>query len=521
MLRLNVGAILSVVLMVAVSTKSTANTDVKELKDFLNRFHANPAKVLDEPFVQKDIRGNIITEKKFTPEEVASGAYIEMRDAMRSKMCTTQNGSRVCLKDTIPGKSGILPNEQVDKILETTSYIKNIQQMESSGLTIGAVTKQPWSETFWPMVKGVIGNRYSDPGFPNAKDWLTNFSYIAAHPATSFGNLNALAPSEKYDLIIGDNSLPLTRQVWGMGEFYQNLYGRVWGWMGICHGWSGAAINLEEPVTPVVTSTADGRSITLYPSDIKGLASLLWATAPPDVHFIGDRCRQNKPAKDMMGRIIPAVDQDGNHPCVDVNPGTWHMTATNLVGAQKQSFVLDNTYDLQVWNHPVQSYEYTYFNPQTLEMGTHWRQASVPLSRFTIDKFKTYRSTSAVSVVGVFMKVTIMDDSMAPSHSSTRGEKKKIVNYVYDLEIDAQGNIIGGEWYSNIHPDFLWRGPVGKKAMAIGDTQINPAEWDGIAPIPAGWRGPATISANMKSSKNEPNPEPLAAIVEKLIERSK
>jgi hypothetical protein len=520
MLRLNFATFFALLVITAQAFAFT-KTDALELKDYLKRFHANPAQVLNEPPVKKDLDGNVITENIFTPEQVATGAYIEMKDAIRSKMCTTQNGIRYCLKDKIPGRSGIQPNEQIDPMLETSDYLRNISDMETKGLTSATVNKQPWSETFWPMTKGVIGNRYADPSFPRAKDWTTNFAYISMSPATSFGNLNMLAPSEKYDLIIGDNSLPLTRQVWGMGQFYQQMYGVVWGWMGICHCWSGAAINYDEPVNPITTSTADGREVTMYPSDIKGLASLMWATAPPDVHFIGDRCKQANPAKDMMGRIIPAVDNNGNYPCVDVNPGTWHMAATNMVGVRKTSFVLDNTYDLQVWNHPIAAYEYTYFNPQTLELGTHWRQAFVPMSRYTIDKFKTYRSPSAVSVVGVFMKITIMDDSTAPSHSTTKGEKKKQVNYVYDLELDAQGNIIGGEWYSNYHPDFLWRGPTGSRALSIGDSQVNAAEWDGITPVPASWHGPASIAASIKTSKAEPNPQPLAAIVEKLIERAK
>ena len=30
------------------------------------------------------------------------------------------------------------------------------------------------------------------------------------------------------------------------------------------------------------------------------------------------------------------------------------------------------------------------------------------------------------------------------------------VTYRYDLELDNDLNIVGGEWYTNAHPDFLW-----------------------------------------------------------------
>ena len=28
------------------------------------------------------------------------------------------------------------------------------------------------------------------------------------------------------------------------------------------------------------------------------------------------------------------------------------------------------------------------------------------------------------------------------------------VQYLYDLELDDHDNVVGGEWYTNFHPDF-------------------------------------------------------------------
>src|SRR5262249_50319012 len=158
---------------------------------------------------------------------------------------------------------------------------------------------------------------------------------------------------------------------------YQDSSGNVETWMGICHGWSPAAFMIARPTNAITVVAADGKTpITFYPSDIKALSSQLWANNPADSRFIGGRCNVKKPKVDSVGRII---DQD----CFDTNPGTWHLAVVNQIGIGKRSFVLDVTYDYEVWNQPARKYSYVYFNPQTLKPVGKLQDAIVAIDDMT------------------------------------------------------------------------------------------------------------------------------------------
>ena len=80
------------------------------------------------------------------------------------------------------------------------------------------------------------------------------------------------------------------------------------------------------------------------------------------------------------------------------------------------------------------------------------------INDFKSDKFKQYRDSRTRFVVGIEMDVKYIVETSprqtpmdSPSYDGI-----KSVTYRYDLELDATGDIIGGEWYTNLHPDFLW-----------------------------------------------------------------
>ena len=100
------------------------------------------------------------------------------------------------------------------------------------------------------------------------------------------------------------------------------------------------------PAKTVVVKNKDGLEIPFYPSDIKGLGSLNFAKKRYPTRFIGGRCNTKGPQEDSNGRII---DQK----CFDTNPGTWHQAVVNQIAISKRSFIMDATYDYEVWNQPV------------------------------------------------------------------------------------------------------------------------------------------------------------------------
>src|SRR3989344_1859020 len=169
--------------------------------------------------------------------------------------------------------------------------------------------------------------------------------------------------------------------------------------MGICHGWAIASYMMDRPSKAVKVLAADGETeITFYPADVKALASLLWATNAGETKFIGGRCDVKKPKKNKIGRVT-------DEGCFDTNPGSWHLAVVNQVGVSKRSLVMDATFDYEVWNHPVVSYNYSYFNPKTKQPVETMEEATVALEDFPKDKFADLRDRKTAYVVGVSMDV--------------------------------------------------------------------------------------------------------------------
>lgn len=466
----------------------------------LRQFHQNPSLVMDQ-LPEVVVGGKPIFRGFIDYDEIEK--YSEEKNILRSRI---QNGSAMYKPWVV-----FADPDDPKALVENGDIIKNIYQLDGLGLArfFLPVEKSPWADSYWPMYKGIIGARYADPGFPKSNDWGENYAYIMSRPATGIlasgdrGAVNNLSPAEKYDLLVGDSNLTLTRYAWNQGKRYFDRRGKVAKWMGICHGWSAAAHMLMPNITaPVTLRTQGGRAITFYQSDIKALNSMLWANASPLTRFIGQRCKKGRPVRNNIGRVIDPI-------CYDNNPGTFYLALVNQMGRHKRSFVIDTTYDLQVWNFAVAGYATTYFNPQSLVPSVQVGKAIVPIEKFTVDKFKEFRSSSTKYVIGVVLDVTHVAASM-PSHRISKKEPTKTLRYYLDLELDAGYNIIGGEWYQNAHPDFTWSYDVKAQAMGRGEYTIDPNEWQLENSIPETW----TLAAQKASSYGAP----LWAVIKKIVQ---
>jgi hypothetical protein len=330
--------------------------------------------------------------------------------------------------------------------------------------------------------------------------------------------ISVLSPAEKYDLLVGDENFTLTNNMINEGRYYYENSGKVESWMGICHGWAPAAYMMDRPTSLVTVKSVNGLEIPFYPDDIKALGSLLWANVQTYTKFSGGRCNTKDPKKDRVtGRI---QDQE----CFDTNPGTWHKSVVNQIGISDRSFIIDATYDYEVWNQPVYSYSYKYFNPQNYETSRRsYKDVAIGIDSFSKDKFKSYRNPKTKKIVGVEMRVEYIAETTPAQRSYDNDSYDYVttVTYRYDLELDGRGKIIGGEWYSNKHPDFLWTPPKNTRALTSLDEQIENAiksgrtdlEWKGDVNLPAIW-----ASNSPRTSKEG---EPLGLIVEGLIKRSR
>jgi hypothetical protein len=466
----------------------------------LREFHQNPAQAMDR-LPDQVVNGQAASRGFINYVEVEK--TLDYRNEIRGKILEREPGF----------KPWIVFDKQEDNpatLVEKGDVISNIIELDSAGHSRAVLPqeKSPWGDSYWPMYKGLIASRYADPGYPKSKLWVENYSYIMSHPAYSVLSsgssraINNLSPAEKYDLLMGDHNMTLTRYAWNEGKRYFERTGKVAKWMGICHGWSAAAHMLAPNIKdPVTLRTPGGTRITFYQSDIKALNSMLWAEAYPFTLILGNRCKVSKPNKNKFGRILDPY-------CWDNNPGAYHLALLNQIGRHHRSFVMDSTYDAQVWNFAITSYKSTYFNPQRLRPTMNIKEAIIPIENFTLDKFKEFRSPDARYIVGVAMDVTYVA-AVNPSHRIPKDTMTKTYRYYYDLELDSNHKIIGGEWYSNAHPDFIWTFAADSQAKSKAEEDLDPYDWDLSNPVPRSW----TAAARSASAAGIP----MSIVIKRIV----
>lgn len=470
-----------------------------KLQHWLDEIRRDPLAAMDAPPPKRNL-GPRPAPRPFSTPSVLDGSYITQRDQVRALLCSPPE--KRLARATIP------PEDRPEHLADRMLYTK-AAQIDGAGLGSAKLNESPWSDDYWGLYLGVLGKRYADPAFPSSTDFAENLAYIEQHPVSAIvasGDQEAidrLSPSEKYDLLIGDPDAALTTAMWNEGRRHQTETGKVETWMGICHGWAAAAYMLGRPRRTVTTLAADGKTrLRFFPSDIKGLASLLWANGRVYSRFIGQRCNDKSPTRDENGRFL-------SQNAFDTNPGAFHLVLANQIGVSKRSFVMDATYDYEVWNQPVYAYECTYFNPMTMASAPTLREATVARADFQNDRFSRYRG-ECTAIVGVAMEIHYVVETK-PSHAPEDMPARDAIQsatYAYDLELDAEGTIVGGEWYQNRHPDFLWTPPKGAHVTTVWDSLAYDI-WNTHAIMPLSWRMAAAAAAK--------NALPHPKIVDALI----
>lgn len=305
-----------------------------------------------------------------------------------------------------------------------------------------------WSESYWPSNLGGIAYRWNSPNpQPFKYKLLTKEEVLRA----SESELSELSPAELYDISLGDYRYSLTKKVL---KTYSPK--DLW-WEGICHGWAQAAANYPEPDKTVVTNK-DGVRVPFGSSDVKALLAMHDAFNSKGAYTrIGARCGVNGKvdgeAYPEDGDVAAPNPKDANRPeCRDVNAGAFHVVLANMIGINSQGFVADVDRFNDVWNQPIKAYNSSVVG-------------SVPLTAMDMRN-------------GVVQKIQIKTEMIygdeleffsqeLVAEGSTQFVSKEPVtrtpfqldssrNYEYVLELDANGNITGGEWISESRPDMLW-----------------------------------------------------------------
>lgn len=371
------------------------------------------------------------------------------------------------------------PNDKVEDLVR--NWAPSIERDLLKIPVKGETTFPLWSDDYWKTRYGGLSFRYaSGKYFNNYKEAIGAYTQPIAwsllnlelsDPLKVSERIREWSPSEKYDLSLGEENFGLTNAQKKEGESVLGENGDVESWMGICHGWSAAAIMVPPPMKAVSVFGPKGSSVLWYPHEIRALASLSWANGLSRNGFVGGRCNAKNAETHPNGRL-----KDPN--CFDNNPATFHLALGNLIGIQKGSFIMDASFDYEVWNQPIHSYEFTYFNPLDVsKKSTVWSEVAVPYDAAFKEKDRFQkpltRGPNVKSVVGAIAKVTYLSEVRPIPEPKPRDPELVSVFYTYDLEIgEENGKLVptGGEWHTNFHPDFLWVPEKGEVAISAHDA---------------------------------------------------
>jgi len=472
------------------STVSGMQTLVDAL---LADFHRDPRAALDRRLPKHDRDGQRLDrETLFSPCDLRRGRHQACRDTLREALIRLDRGLLVRLEDLRQP-----PHTPAGRAAQVVDHLEHrgLAGMDAADLRSARIAATPWSGDYWPVYLGGLGQRYADPRYPLATDWKKNHEYVQKHPAREIlasgdpAAIDRLSPAEKYDLLVGDLNMGLTARAWAEGQQDHERDGGVATWPGIGHGWAAAASQVPRPRHPVQVVAADGRPLRLFPADIKALASLLWARATVVSRFTGGRGE-------------------------DTDPGTFHLALVNQLGVARRSLIIDATRDHEIWNQPVFAYRYDLFNPRTRRHAATLADARTSLDALDHDPFAARRGPCSAALVGVMMELGYVRAAI-PTHAADSPARDQIrsVRYLYDLELDADDEIVGGAWYTRNHPDLLWTPAASARARTPADAHVTGA-WPRDAPVPAAWRALAGRATSESGC-------PLAAIVEALLERAR
>lgn len=282
--------------------------------------------------------------------------------------------------------------------------------------------RKGWPGNHWPNYQGGIAHRWSSS---DPQDFTFKRYSLEDLKSLEDYKLNELSPAEKFDILRGDFKYSTVTKV------LKDLSPDENKWHGICHGEAPASLNHPEPDL-VRIKTKDGIPLTFYSSDVEGLMSYYYAKVTRSaVSLIGSRCNSES--------AIPM-------PCMDINPGSFHIIMANKLGLEKVGFIADTERYSEVWNHVAINFT----SKKISEEQPVETSSPKSVKRIRIESSVTY----AAEIAPKFFPVIGTADA---TYFNT--------SYEYYLDLDKNGKIVGGEWLSPRRPDFVW---TQKKASFTG-----------------------------------------------------
>ncbi|KAG6583232.1 Transglutaminase elicitor M81C [Phytophthora cinnamomi] len=341
------------------------------------------------------------------------------------------------------------PNKDIAKL---EAYFGTKMEMNLAKLpNVGVHTPSPWAGPYWPTYQDSINIVWSENQPSPAEKYATAFGLDVTDFMNKVSKDNGVDSQSGRKKCSSDNDCSTLTD----GSSCAIRTGKSSGyciptWFGICHAWAPAAILEAEPNCPV---THNG--VTFQPLDIKALISDVYDGASVGTVFTGTRFNGGTDTTDEYGRHSSAAYRD-------LNPAYFHIAAANILGKLNATFVVDVTAGAQVWNQPVRGFKVYEQTAMSLEEAAQ--------TFYGLEEYPW--NAAAKSIVYVKTRLSWIVETYTDGGLVASGEINQYTTgqyYYYLLEMDDNGNIIGGEWVygsDDEHPDFLWFG----KAKPAADT---------------------------------------------------
>lgn len=277
--------------------------------------------------------------------------------------------------------------------------------------TKASLATEPWSDSYWPEDHGGISYRWQRResfGRLLAQDEIGQMDPV---------DISKLSPAEKYDLFAGSHEWGLTQRA--IAETSPNEPG----WAGYCHGWAPASLQFPEP-QPVTVFNDDGVEIRFGSSDIKALLTYFSGQVIPTTYStdvlsfgvaprgIGSMCGHGR-------ADLPS--------CYDANPGALHVVLGNQIGLRGKGFVLEVDPTYEKWNQPVFAYD-------SEQLGR--RAPSPGAAEGAVEE------VIVATTVSWGQEIEPLWEPVVGTHQQVTTDRR----YLYTLELDGNGDVIGGQW---------------------------------------------------------------------------
>lgn len=222
-------------------------------------------------------------------------------------------------------------------------------------------------------------------------------------------------------------------------------------WYGHCNGTSVAASRFQNPQNTVLrpkgcNDDPNVDCMQFTPADIRALLSEISMNAK--AKFIsGNRCRLT--VEELAARPALRTEPTTMDDCDDVNPASFHLALVNFLARKKQPIIFDMNRDEQVWNYPIYAYSSDIEGPLNEREAARRLNLNIDDWVFNPDAKSWY-----------FVETTISYRRAAGDFEGAGTfPNAATIDYEYILELDENGDVIGGEWVGESldqHPDFIW-----------------------------------------------------------------